>query len=166
MSVNFQLYVDPLKASSPPILNSRQMTEIFSNIHDIIQVNTELLRQLEDRMAAFDQNQRCLGDVFMKLSPFLKIYSVYVKNYQNAMRLVGEYEKKNSAFGQLLSETLKSQNSKGLSLQAYLLTPVQRIPRYKLLLDDLLRNTGRNHPDRKNLESAFISIESGMQPFH
>ena len=32
-----------------------------------------------------------------------------------------------------------------LDLMGYLITPVQRLPRYKLLLEDLLRNTPEDH---------------------
>ena len=38
--------------------------------------------------------------------------------------------------------------------------PAQRIPRYRLLLTDLLRNTPTEHPDFSNLEKALAMIES------
>jgi len=38
------------------------------------------------------------------------------------------------------------------------MTPVQRLPRYELLLKDLLRHTWLNHPDKQNLQTALDSI--------
>lgn len=35
-----------------------------------------------------------------------------------------------------------------------MITPVQRLPRYLLLLEDMLRHTYRSHPDYDNLEAA------------
>ena len=45
-------------------------------------------------------------------------------------------------------------------MNALLITPVQRIPRYKLLLDDIIKNTPRFHPDKENLTSARSQIDS------
>jgi hypothetical protein len=48
--------------------------------------------------------------------------------------------------------------ARGLGLQAFLVTPVQRIPRYKLLLEDMLKNTPTDHPDYENISNALILI--------
>jgi hypothetical protein len=48
----------------------------------------------------------------------------------------------------------------GLTLQAYLIMPVQRIPRYRLLLEDLLRRTESNHTDYNGLKIALERIDS------
>ena len=40
-----------------------------------------------------------------------------------------------------------------------LITPIQRIPRYVLLLSDLLKQTDKQHPDYKNIEKTIISLE-------
>ena len=45
--------------------------------------------------------------------------------------------------------------ARGLGLQAFLVTPVQRIPRYKLLLEDMLKNTPTDHPDYMNISNAL-----------
>jgi hypothetical protein len=45
-----------------------------------------------------------------------------------------------------------------LGLASYLILPVQRIPRYRLLLTDLIKNTEKNHPDFKNLENSLQKI--------
>jgi len=47
-----------------------------------------------------------------------------------------------------------------LKLNALLITPVQRIPRYKMLLEELIKSTPEGHPDKTNLESALKEIES------
>ncbi|KAI8849866.1 Dbl homology domain-containing protein [Chytridium lagenaria] len=47
-----------------------------------------------------------------------------------------------------------------ISLQAYLILPVQRLPRYKLLVDQLLDSTPLRHPDRKDLEFAAEAVRA------
>ena len=44
-----------------------------------------------------------------------------------------------------------------------LIMPVQRIPRYNLLLSDLLRKTPHDHPDHNNIAQALHSFEDVMQ---
>jgi hypothetical protein len=45
-----------------------------------------------------------------------------------------------------------------MSLQSYLIMPIQRIPRYKMLLSDLLSHTPTTHPDHANLTSAVALV--------
>ncbi|KAI8920077.1 hypothetical protein DFJ77DRAFT_225932, partial [Powellomyces hirtus] len=45
-----------------------------------------------------------------------------------------------------------------ISLQAFLILPVQRLPRYKLLLEQLLSCTGEDHPDHQDLVRAVVEI--------
>ncbi|KAJ3048982.1 hypothetical protein HK097_010008, partial [Rhizophlyctis rosea] len=46
-----------------------------------------------------------------------------------------------------------------ISLQAFLILPVQRLPRYKLLAEELLSRTPPDHPDWVNLTKAVESIK-------
>ena len=47
-----------------------------------------------------------------------------------------------------------------LSVEAYLIMPIQRVPRYNLLLGDLVRNTPPQHPDAQALRSAHEQMSS------
>ena len=53
---------------------------------------------------------------------------------------------------------IQDPRSKGLNLTSLLITPIQRTPRYKLLLADLIKHTPWEHPDRKNLERAMAVV--------
>jgi hypothetical protein len=47
----------------------------------------------------------------------------------------------------------------GLKLKDFMIMPVQRVPRYNMLLKDLLKNTPENHPDFIALTSACKKVE-------
>ena len=47
-----------------------------------------------------------------------------------------------------------------MRLNALLITPVQRIPRYKMLLEDVIKNTPDCHPDKKSLKEALEQIDA------
>ena len=160
-----RLFVQPLRESAvsgTPILTNKQIGEIFSNLEDIVKITTELYSALlaecqqgEDLSA----NAR-VGQIFTAFIPFMKMYSAYVKNYQTAIERVTELERKSTEFRHFLNNCYKSRECRGLSFQAFVLAPVQRIPRYKLLLEDLLKNTPETHVDYADLKKSLDQIES------
>ena len=66
-----------------------------------------------------------------------------------------ELQQTNPEFEAFLREAAALPESEGQNLLALLLTPIQRIPRYRLLLGDLLKSTPADHPDHKDLEEAY-----------
>lgn len=48
----------------------------------------------------------------------------------------------------------------GLDLRAYLIQPVQRVPRYRLLIIQLLKHTRESHPDWVDLNAALENVSS------
>ena len=53
------------------------------------------------------------------------------------------------------AQKARYQECNGLDLASFLITPVQRIPRYVMLLQDLFRNTPDSHTDYSNLNKAL-----------
>ncbi|KAF9437472.1 hypothetical protein BGZ76_000622 [Entomortierella beljakovae] len=101
----------------------------------------------------------CVGDIFIEIAPFLKMYSSYVKAFQSARAHVLECVKNYERFAEFLKVTEKRPECKNLDFLAYSTLPIQRIPRYKLLLENLLRHTPVDHPDHRKLQIAFQSME-------
>ena len=68
-------------SSTNPTLTKKSINEIFANILDLISVNTELLRRLEERIAItiddkpiedsedkfWNPEDGCLGDIFLNM---------------------------------------------------------------------------------------------------
>ena len=52
------------------------MNTLFGNIEQIQCVNRELMEQLETMS---------VGEAFLRLGPFLKLYSMYAKNHEQAL---------------------------------------------------------------------------------
>ncbi|KAK3824528.1 MAG: Dbl homology domain-containing protein, partial [Benniella sp.] len=101
--------------------------------------------------------------VFAEHVPYMKMYSFYINNYDNALRVLqtqltqAKHKKKMKEF---LRRCAKHPNHNQLALQGYLLLPVQRIPRYKMLLHDLLENTWSDHVDYQDISTALDKISS------
>lgn len=123
--------------------------KLFSNVEQIQQVNIKLFEQME---------QTTIGQAFLYLGPFLKLYSMYANNHSQALTTLQEWLQKSSEFADFIQKQESLSDVNGLKLNALLITPVQRVPRYKLLLDDLLSQTLTNHHDYYSLQDATKQV--------
>ncbi|XP_033745206.1 FYVE, RhoGEF and PH domain-containing protein 4-like isoform X1 [Pecten maximus] len=131
------------------------MNQMFSNITSIYQFhNNFLLPQLETRMKNWESLPK-IGDLMRSNAPFLKLYTEYVKNFDHAMNLINAWSEKSSRFAAIMQEIQKTPECGSLTLQHHMLDPVQRVPRYQLLLQDYLKHLPEDSPDKENAEVAL-----------
>jgi len=69
-----QNFEDPLSASG--LLPTQAINAIFGNVREIIGINRELMRHLSTKN---------IGEAFLLLGPFLKLYSTYANNHEHAL---------------------------------------------------------------------------------
>uniref|UniRef100_A0A8B9QYY0 FYVE, RhoGEF and PH domain-containing protein 2 n=2 Tax=Anas platyrhynchos TaxID=8839 RepID=A0A8B9QYY0_ANAPL len=128
---------------------------IFSNISSIYQFHAKFfLPELQKRMENWSSHPR-IGDMIQKLAPFLKMYGEYVKNFNKAVELITVWTEKSLPFQELIADIQVCAN---LTLQHHMLEPVQRIPRYELLLKDYIQKLPPESPDRNDAEKALELI--------
>ena len=53
---------------------------------------------------------------------------------------------------------IKAENAEGMGLESFLITPIQRIPRYELLLMSCKKFTNPGHPDLQLIEEALVMV--------
>ncbi|KRX23310.1 Telomere length regulation protein TEL2 -like protein, partial [Trichinella nelsoni] len=131
-------FADPLLCSK--ILTQREVANIFGDLRSIRLVN----QVLYDRLMAGLEIAEAFGD----LIHFMKLYSAYGRNYSASQQLLLQLLEKNKQFRQFCEMQECLPVLKGLKLAALLITPIQRIPRYKLLLEQILKlldNSSRQH---------------------
>jgi hypothetical protein len=132
---------------------------IFHNIDSIRLFNYGLVTELEKRMKAWNDNQK-IADTFLKQGASLfTIYKPYCENYDRAIeRLQQVTAKKSSSIHKFLKQA--EQQCGGFSLTFYLIMPVQRLPRYSMLLSELFKKTPAEHPDYADLQASIEMIQS------
>jgi hypothetical protein len=64
----------------------------------------------------------------------------------------------NRKFSDFIEKTEKDPRLQNQKLEAFLILPVQRIPRYRLLLEQLLKYTPEDHPDYPIVKEALNKI--------
>ncbi|XP_044106236.1 FYVE, RhoGEF and PH domain-containing protein 2 isoform X2 [Neovison vison] len=131
---------------------------IFSNISSIYQFHAQFfLPELQRRLDDWTATPR-IGDVIQKLAPFLKMYSEYVKNFERAAELLASWTDKSAPFQEVITRIQSSEASGSLTLQHHMLEPVQRIPRYELLLKEYVQKLPAQAPDLADAQKALDMI--------
>ncbi|KAJ1499318.1 Protein T2 [Coelomomyces lativittatus] len=105
------------------------------------------------------KGQPQLGWVFLRHLDFFKMYTEFINGFDVGMELLEVYTKKKKAFAMFLESCRKAPGHNQVNLQAYLLLPIQRIPRYQLLLSQLLKYTPSDHPDFTPLTLSVKGIQ-------
>lgn len=130
---------------------------IFGNIETILGINQDLFARLSERISTWDEST-CVGDIFRDVGPFLKMYTVYSNQYNEATKLMHAMLAEDPQFAEeverINNERLASAPN-ALRLEHMLIMPIQRIPRYNLLLTDLIKKTPPEHVDYDNLIRAL-----------
>ncbi|XP_063260200.1 phosphatidylinositol 3,4,5-trisphosphate-dependent Rac exchanger 1 protein isoform X2 [Prinia subflava] len=134
---------------------------LFSNIEDILGVHKEFLAALEFCMQPEPQSQHELGNVFLKFKDKFFVYQEYCSNHEKALRLLMELNKIPTVRTFLLGcMLLGGRKTTDIPLEGYLLTPIQRICKYPLLLKELAKRTPSKHPDHPAVQNALQAMKT------
>ncbi|XP_056631588.1 FYVE, RhoGEF and PH domain-containing protein 4 [Diorhabda sublineata] len=133
------------------LLKNDEFQTVFGSILPIYNVNKELLDELE-------KNPGKVAEAFCKFAPFFKMYSVYACEFKNILNILQNARSLNPQFAKLM-ENQESRPEVQNKLSALLITPIQRVPRYKLLLTHLLQLTKPHEKDHKQLTECLEKIE-------
>ncbi|KAI9220277.1 Dbl homology domain-containing protein [Blastocladiella britannica] len=87
------------------------------------------------------------------------MYSIFINAFDRANSELDKWINKRKKLRQFLNTAKTDARHHQLNFQAYLLLPIQRIPRYRLLLLDLLKHTPVDHPDHEELVKALGEVE-------
>lgn len=135
-----EVFIKPLKL----ILDPLDYTDQFSDYLLLVSLHEEILLQFEN----LGENKCNIIKILMTFIPMLRLHIPYLQNYQRRL----EYRKSlleqslvefnNISYGiflQTITEDKEKQEKlRGRSIESFLIEPVQRIPRYKLLLEQVI----------------------------
>jgi len=144
-----------LKAlATQPVLSKEEITTIFSISDGICCLHSIMLQAFQDKLATWTEKQT-LGDVFVKNANALGLYTQYINGYNDSIETISKVSQYPSFMNFVSNNRLGTPTT---VLPALLIQPIQRIPRYVLLLQDLVQNTYPFHPDYPALSGALEQI--------
>ncbi|XP_012690470.2 phosphatidylinositol 3,4,5-trisphosphate-dependent Rac exchanger 1 protein [Clupea harengus] len=134
---------------------------LFSNIEVILELHKELLSVVEASLQPEPHPQHSLGHVFVKFRGRFSVYGEYCSNHEKALRLLMELNKIPQIRTFLLHcMLLGGKKTTDVPLEGYLLSPIQRICKYPLLLKELLKRTPKKHVDYPKVEEALQTMKA------
>lgn len=153
-------WIIPLRTRNIIPLADREdfLRNVFGGILDILAVNSELAEELSNRQLKQPVVEE-IGDVFIKFIPRFHPYIKY-----GVTRIFGKYEferlkKSNTEFANFVHDTEQLKESRKLDLSSFLSKPTSRPARYPLFLNQILKKTKDDSPDKKNIKKAIEMLD-------
>ena len=120
-----------------PLLGAEDLSKIFHNIEDLYKLSENLCGDLEELLAE-KVLTASIGATLLHYAPQFRIYQTYLENYDEAVKTLGDVRRTRSEFDFFCRLQEKCE---GMSLESFLIMPVQRLPRYLLLLTELIKRS-------------------------
>ncbi|KAL6041211.1 hypothetical protein STEG23_022917, partial [Scotinomys teguina] len=143
---------------------------LFSNIDDIIQVNSRFLQGLQETASKEEEQAYLIGTLFLEFQEeFEQAYKVYCANYDQALLLVKAYREEpelQKTIQSIIEAAVPQAGPSGLSF--LLVIPLQRITKYPLLLQKILENTPPDasaHPVLQRAASALQDVNININEY-
>lgn len=166
------VYRDALQArvanGSLPELKRDELSVVFhDSLADVAEFSTDLLKALAASYAApatapLDQRP---GAVLVRFAPKMTVFADYLVSYQRSSDMLKEISKR-PAVEKAIAD-VRAQNASGggggkLMLTDLLIMPVQRCPRYELLVGALVGSTAEG-PEREQLIAAREQVRAANE---
>ncbi|KAI0271436.1 hypothetical protein BC834DRAFT_859463 [Gloeopeniophorella convolvens] len=167
----YELFLTPIIAAldTPHILLDRaDLTSVFSSFIDIWNLHRAFFSSLNDHLhpAGVPETHPqpssisppSLSPVLLSHFPYLSLYTPFVTSFSISLTTLTTLLNTNSPFAAFVATQEADPRCGKLKLRDWLLTIVQRCPRYLLLLKDLIACTDADDPEHSSLMSAHALV--------
>ncbi|KAI9262389.1 Dbl homology domain-containing protein [Phascolomyces articulosus] len=147
-----RIFMDPLmeaaSAQPKPFVHLKDVQTIFAYIPQLIMLSTSFLRRLHEAI----EHGGDIGTAFCDYLDQFDVYISYAANYSKAQRYAS------NARNIICRHYVQEKKMNRMLLADYIIEPIQRIPRYCLLLKDLKRHSSPTDPDYASIDRALKSM--------
>lgn len=152
------LYYAPLQRAA--LLSADELQTLFSDLHVLLRVHQNWVPQLSDAVRQWPTGARTFGAAMRELARSMHIYATYVDNFGRAVALHERLAAANAAYRELLAQAAQQRGTKGRTLMAHLIQPLQRSQRYVALLQDYCRHTPPTHAEHADARAALDAMRA------
>ncbi|KAI8377180.1 hypothetical protein EDC96DRAFT_556591 [Choanephora cucurbitarum] len=132
------------------ILNPDTIHYLFGNLNTLVDFQRRFLFQLEE-IAEKSPEEQNFGLLFTQMEEQFTVYEPYCSNYFSAQDLVVQEAPKLQKLANILNPQYE--------LPSMLIKPVQRICKYPLLLQQLIKSTQPDWPHFDDMETGLESVK-------
>ncbi|KAG8432150.1 hypothetical protein GDO86_016692 [Hymenochirus boettgeri] len=159
-----------LPMQSAGLLTQEQLLVVFTNIQELIDLNERFLEVLQEEIdQAFDQGDDdlitvCFGEIFLEFVNMLPAFQTYCLQHSASVTLLNALEKEKELLRIFLDVSQNDNTAlRRMNLRSFLIAPLQRVTKYPLLLNRILKGTTEFHPDHSSLWEAKSRTESHLE---
>ncbi|EIE75898.1 hypothetical protein RO3G_00602 [Rhizopus delemar RA 99-880] len=126
------------------------MHYLFGNLNALVDIQRRFLIQIEAQAASPTKEQR-FGYLFIQFEEAFTVYEPFCANFQIAQDLVVQVANKLQKLANIMSPTYE--------LPAMLIKPIQRVCKYPLLLQQLIKSTPEDWPYSEENKEGLEAIQ-------
>ncbi|CAO3609706.1 unnamed protein product [Cunninghamella blakesleeana] len=165
-----QIFVEPFLHKFQNRYVVRDLQVIFSYMPTLITLSNSLIRRWRvsiERQSYFDnhfvtvKDGHLIGKSFCDLEDEFKVYTYYAAHYGKAQRCISKMERKPN-YQEWIHSVLQNKELQRMGLADFLISPIQRITRYCLLVKDLLKHTDGNDMELERTYKYLTALASAM----
>lgn len=134
MILTNEIFIEPLQKLT--ILDSTTISDQFRDYTLIKGLHEQILKEIEN---SNDETIDFLK-IFIRYIPVMKMYRNYLQYYERRFNIRTNLMETNQLYKQFIIKCREDSRCKGHYLESFLVEPVQRIPRYKLLFEQVIFN--------------------------
>ncbi|XP_022593885.1 proto-oncogene vav isoform X3 [Seriola dumerili] len=151
-----QHFMKPLER----FLKDQDIESIFINIEDLANTHRSLLEEVRSSILSYGAKN--LHQVFLSYKERLLLYGRYCSQVETATKHLDKLSNMREDIRMKLEECSKRANSGRFSLRDLLMVPMQRVLKYHLLLQELVKHT-TDPTDKENLRTALDAMRDLAQ---
>ncbi|XP_053085788.1 proto-oncogene vav isoform X2 [Pangasianodon hypophthalmus] len=151
-----QHFMRPLQA----FLGPADIENIFMNVEELADTHRRLLREVQTSISSYGAEN--LHQVFIDYKEKLLLYGRYCSQVESATKQLDKIASTREDVRMKLEECSMRANSGRFSLRDLLMVPMQRVLKYHLLLQELVKHTV-NPTDKENLRTALDAMRDLAQ---
>ncbi|KAF9570825.1 RHO1 GDP-GTP exchange protein 2 [Mortierella alpina] len=153
-----EIFITPLRAGDiipDPVKREQLIEDVFLNFQEILDLNRKLLKDLRARQEE-QPLVESIGDIILAhILGFEQAYTRYIPRITISEFSYKKEEARNPKFSQFLKDCTRHPEARRLGLRHFIGQPYQRIPRYPLLLSEVVKRTDEGVPDRELIQEVI-----------
>ncbi|XP_068594407.1 guanine nucleotide exchange factor VAV3-like isoform X2 [Cebidichthys violaceus] len=149
-------FLNPLRK----FFSAAEIDKVFVNIPDLVKVHKNLMVDVQDSI--LNKNALNLYQIFISYKERLLIYGIYCSQVEIAIAVLDLICKEKEDVRLKLEECSKRANNGKFTLRDLLVVPMQRVLKYHLLLQELVKHT-HDAADKSNLKIALDAMKDLAQ---
>eukprot|EP01112_Ceratiomyxa_fruticulosa_P019642 TRINITY_DN6479_c0_g2_i1.p1 TRINITY_DN6479_c0_g2~~TRINITY_DN6479_c0_g2_i1.p1 ORF type:complete len:684 (-),score=127.89 TRINITY_DN6479_c0_g2_i1:148-2199(-) len=159
LDIIIEKFWHPLVLSN--LISIEKIRSIFSIASELFTYSSILSVKIDSVVNEWERRQAPLlmGDILLKGFSSLSCYSIFINNYNDAIKILTEERKTNIPFARFLQVVEEDPVVEFKQLEDFIIAPVQYLPKHEVLLSKLLRLTDKSDADKEPLTAALLKLK-------